>query len=193
MNPRLWLFAGGHEGQFTIARMTAVRGDSLPPAAYLHVSLGGVTPEGAAFALRGVVSNERYTTRSEKEDLVSQQVALGRSQSSHGAFIALKKSDAWWALTQDERRAIFEDRSSHVQLGLGAVPEVARRLHHCRDLGEDAPFDFLTWFDFAEKDTQIFDDLLGALRMTEEWNYVEREVDIRVVRSEAPIERSAGP
>ncbi len=27
---------------------------------------------------------------------------------------------------------------------------VARRLYHCRDLGE--PFDFLTWFEYAPQD-----------------------------------------
>jgi hypothetical protein len=26
---------------------------------------------------------------------------------------------------------------------------VARRLHHCRDLGESEPFDFLTWFEYS--------------------------------------------
>jgi hypothetical protein len=61
------------------------------------------------------------------------------------------------------------------------LPAIARRLHHSRDLGE--PFDFLTWFEFAPQDEPAFDDLLAALRATEEWNYVEREVDIRLERA----------
>jgi hypothetical protein len=28
----------------------------------------------------------------------------------------------------------------------------------------------------------LFDDLVGMLRTTEEWSFVEREVDVRVVR-----------
>jgi hypothetical protein len=60
------------------------------------------------------------------------------------------------------------------------LPAVARRLHHCRDLGE--PFDFLTWFEFAPTDTVAFDELVERLRETEEWSYVDREVDIRLTR-----------
>jgi hypothetical protein len=59
---------------------------------------------------------------------------------------------------------------------------VARRLHHCRDLGEPQPFDFLTWFEFAPTDSPAFDDLLAALRTSEEWRFVDREIEIRLRR-----------
>ena len=62
-------------------------------------------------------------------------------------------------------------------------PAVARRLHHCRDLGESEPFDFLTLFDYAKTDASAFDDMLAELRATEEWKFVEREVDIRLVKA----------
>ena len=65
------------------------------------------------------------------------------------------------------------------------MPGVARRLHHCRDLGEVELFDFLTLFDYAKADAGAFDDLVAALRETEEWRFVEREVDIRLVRVKA--------
>jgi hypothetical protein len=58
---------------------------------------------------------------------------------------------------------------------------VARRLHHGRDLG--AEFDFLTWFEFPPSAAAEFDELLRRLRATEEWTYVEREVEIRVSRT----------
>ncbi len=57
---------------------------------------------------------------------------------------------------------------------------IARQLYHCRDLGE--PFDFLTWFEYAPDHAALFEDLVGMLRATEEWSYVEREVDVRVKR-----------
>jgi hypothetical protein len=57
---------------------------------------------------------------------------------------------------------------------------VARRLHHSRDLGE--PFDFLTWFEFAPAAEAGFDELAAMLRATDEWGFVEREVDIRLER-----------
>ena len=50
-------------------------------------------------------------------------------------------------------------------------------------LGE--PFDFLTWFEFAPEHTDVFDELLVKLRASEEWKYVEREVDIRLIKDPA--------
>ena len=73
----------------------------------------------------------------------------GRPTADRAALIPLRKNAAWWALTQDERRHIFEAQSHHTQIGLDYLPAIARRLHHCRDLGEPQPFDFLTWFEFA--------------------------------------------
>jgi hypothetical protein len=97
-----------------------------------------------------------------------------------GALIPIRKSSAWWALAQDERRAIFEAKSGHIRDTMKYLPRVARRLYHARDLGES--FDFLTWFEFAPEHAGAFDELLAMLREREEWRYVEREVEIRVRR-----------
>jgi hypothetical protein len=56
-----------------------------------------------------------------------------------------------------------------------------------RELGE--PFDFLTWFEWSEEHSSLFDELLGALRATEEWTYVEREVEVRLEWNEAAAAR----
>jgi hypothetical protein len=53
-------------------------------------------------------------------------------------------------------------------------------LHHSHDLGE--PFDFLTWFEYAPEAAEAFEQLTRTLRDTEEWQYVEREIDIRLMR-----------
>jgi hypothetical protein len=71
MNPRTWFFTGAGAGQFRISSMRAVRGEALPTASHLHVGQNGPVPRDASFVLRGVVSNERYTARSEKAELVS--------------------------------------------------------------------------------------------------------------------------
>ena len=63
------------------------------------------------------------------------------------------------------------------------LPAIARRLHHCRDLGYAEPFDFLTWFEYAPSDAAAFDELVAALRASPEWTFVEREVDVRLVRA----------
>lgn len=178
---RLFTFVGGDAGPWEVLSQRAVTGDGLEGVSRLRIVPGEVPKEeGSGWALRGVTSHERYVTRAEKTALVSAQPDLGRPEATAAALIPIRKSAAWWALTQDERRAVFEEGSAHIRIGLDYLPAVARRLHHCRDLAEGAPFDFLTWFEFAPADAPAFDDLLRRLRETPEWRYVEREVDVRV-------------
>jgi chlorite dismutase len=161
--------------------MRAVTGTPLPSVERLAV-LEGVraTPGGATWRLLGVAGPERYVERREHKELAARSPGLGRPEASCAALIPIRKSEVWWTLSQDERRAIFEDRSRHIATGLKYLPAVARRLHHSRDLGE--PFDFLTWFEFAPADEAAFDELVATLRATEEWRFVEREVEIRLER-----------
>jgi len=182
---RLFHFSAGATGPWRIARIDAVRGESLPGAERLAVAAALPPGSDPRWTLRGITSNERYVERAEREQLVAVQESLGRPAASHAALIPIRKSAAWWQLTQDERRAIFEQSSRHTAIGLRYLPAVARRLHHCRDLGEDEPFDFLTWFEFAPADAAHFDELLAALRATPEWDFVEREVEVRLERVEA--------
>lgn len=183
-NSRLFTFTGGDTGLWRVVNIRAVAGDTISAVEKLQVVAGTVseTLKGELWSLRGVTSNERYVERREKDELVSRQPVIGRPEATCGALIPLRKNAAWWAFTQDERRKIFEHDSNHIQLGLRYLPAVARRLHHCRDLGTNEPFDFLTWFEYAPSDAAAFDELLVHLRASEEWKYVDREVDIRVVR-----------
>lgn len=134
----------------------------------------------AVWVLRGATGHERYVNRIEHQALSERQAPLGRPQAVRAALIPIRKSEAWWDLSQDERRPIFEERSRHIGIGLEYLPRIARRLLHCRELGE--PFDFLTWFEYGTVDVAAFEELVGRLRETEEWRYVEREVDIRLAR-----------
>jgi chlorite dismutase len=120
----------------------------------------------------------QHQSFSEAEHL---QPPLGRSGCTCAALIPIRKSPAWWALAQDERRAIFEEDSRHNAIGMRHLPGIARRLLHSRDLSE--PFDFLTWFEFAPDAQASFDDLVAELRATQEWSYVDRDIDIRLQRS----------
>lgn len=185
VNPRLFTFVGGKVGEWVVVSAQTVAGAALPAAERLRIITGDIPmpPDDAAWILRGVTSNARYITRTEKEQLTKTQAALGRAESTHAALIPIRKSAKWWELTQDERRAIFEETSKHNAIGMKYLPGIARRLHHCRDLSAAEPFDFLTLFDYAKTDASAFDDLVAALRSTEEWKYVEREVDIRLVRA----------
>ncbi len=153
----------------------------MPAVPFLAVVEGrGAALPGVAWALRGVTSNERYTSRDEQYSLRSSSPPLGREESTAAALIPISKSVEWWALAQDERRAIFEDRSRHISTSLRYLPRIARRLHHGRDLG--AEFDFLTWFEYSPGDAGAFEELVGLPRASEEWSYVTREVDVRLRR-----------
>ncbi len=179
--PLLVTFAAGETGAWTIDRILPVIGETLPAAKRLAIVEGRSAPDNPLWALRGVTSNMRYTNAGEAAALRATQEGLGRDHATRAALIPIRKNESWWALAQDERRAIMEERSRHIAIGLKYLPAIARRLHHCRDLGNE-PFDFLTWFEYAPADEAAFDDLVGALRATEEWQYVEREVDVRVLR-----------
>lgn len=164
--------------------MRTLVGEPLAEVSRLAIASGPApaTPADARWALRGIKSSDRYVTRTEKDELVARQAALGRPEATCAALIPIRKTPSWWGLAQDERRRILEERSHHVATGLRYLPAIARGLHHCRDLGEAEPFDFLTWFEFAPEHTADFDELLAELRATEEWGYVDREIDIRLVR-----------
>src|SRR5262252_6020691 len=181
--PLLVAFAAGRSGPWRIECIEGVSGEPLQAAARLSVLEGAAAAravDGATWVLRGVTSNERYVTRGEHDELAARQEPLGRTGSTRAALIPITKSEVWWELAQDERRRIFEESSRHVASGLEYLPAVARRLHHGRDLAE--PFDFLTWFEFAPEHAAAFEELVRRLRETEEWAYVEREIDLRLAR-----------
>jgi chlorite dismutase len=183
MPPLHVAFVGGITGKWSIKLLETVVGSPLALASRLDVVEGPGAARAAGDAvwvLRGVTSNERYVTNREHRELAARQEPLGRARSTRAALIPVKKSEAWWDLAQDERRRIFEESSHHVATGLEYLPAVARRLHHGRDLGE--PFDFLTWFEFAPEYAAAFEELVWRLRETEEWTYVEREIDLRLAR-----------
>ncbi len=182
MRPHPLHFAAGTTGAWTVTAMTAVCGDPLPAAKALAISadVGSGQPSSAQpapWVLRGTSSNLRYTSLAGATQLRAVQSALGRPQARCAALIPIRKRPEWWALAQDERDAVFR-QARHHEIGVPYVGAIARALYHCRELGE--PFDFLTWFEFAPEDTPAFEQLLADLRASEEWRYVDREIDIRL-------------
>jgi len=178
-------FVGAETGAYRVLDLRTVVGAPLAEVAAVTphpVHLLASAVPGAAWVLRGTNSALRYTERAETETLRQIQPPLGRSHCSHAALIPIRKSDAWWTLSQDERRAIFETRSNHIASCLKYLPAIARRLHHSRELGE--PFDFLTWFEYAPEHSSVFEELVQSLRATEEWKYVDWEIDIRLVKND---------
>jgi chlorite dismutase len=173
-------FIGGSTGTWRVHELKAITGESLAIVTHLQVIEKISQTYSGTWMLRGFSSNIRYAQKVEKEKLISVQQGLGRPEATYAALIPIRKNDAWWSLAQDERRAIFEEQSHHTSIGMQYLPAIARKLYHCRDIGE--PFDFLTWFEYAPEHATAFEDLVGKLRETEEWKYVDREIDIRLTR-----------
>jgi chlorite dismutase len=177
-------FRGGQSGGWKVTSLARVKREALARVASLSVIRSAaialpLLPSQISWRLAGVASHLRYVERAEK---VLLEAGLGRPEAICAALIPIKKSSAWWELTQEERRSIFEDKSHHIAGSLKYLPAIARQLYHCRDLGE--PFDFITWFEYAPEHAGLFEELVGMLRATEEWTYVEREVDVRMVRED---------
>ncbi|MFC5683214.1 chlorite dismutase family protein [Flavobacterium sp. MAHUQ-51] len=181
MSNTIFEFIGGDSGEWKLRDMQLLKGEPLQMVEYLNKVPGSLEKsEHGIWSLKGIISNLRYTEKAEKEQLLAIQEDLGRPSAPYAAFIPLKKFVDWWNLAQNERRKIMEESSKHTQTGLQYLPAIARKLFHSRDIGE--PFDFLTWFEYAPSDEEAFEELLYKLRQTEEWNYIEREVDIRLMK-----------
>jgi hypothetical protein len=157
-------FQGGSSGQWRVTAQRTVAGAPLPEAPFVTMRASLEAADDPAFwTLRGTNGHVRYSP-----------------DSARAALIPIRKTAAWWAMAQDERRHVMEAESHHIAQSVAYLPAIARRLYHCRDLVE--PFDFLTWFEFAPQDESLFDQLVAKLRSTPEWTYVDREVDIRLER-----------
>lgn len=179
MTNTIFDFIGADSGEWKVTSITAIKGSPLPSVSHITKIAGNLVPTASGiWTLKGIVSNLRYTEKEEKDKLVATQEDLGRPTATFAAFIPIQKSEAWWNLAQDERRKIMENKSQHTQTGMKYLPAIARKLFHSRDIG--GSFDFLTWFEFAPEYLDDFVELLFALRKTEEWTYVDREIDIRL-------------
>jgi hypothetical protein len=165
-NSPTYSFIGGDRGSWEVISMSQVAGEMLEPTPYFEVRNEYLMklPVDFRWLLRGVAS--------------SQGQVFGTGATC-AAFIPVKKKREWWEMTYEERLRISGEQFSDTEIGSGDFPGIARHLHHSRELGE--PFDFLTWFEYAPSNSAAFEELVLRMRSTEEWKYVEREVDVRLV------------
>lgn len=176
MTAPITLFCGGDHGPWQVVDHKTLAGPAIPGFARLDIGPQQLWP--AVWQARGFNSNLRYTTSRERTELLANGAPADRHDQC-AVLIPMRKSAAWWALAQDERLAIYA-RARHMRIGMTVLPAVFRKLYHCRDLGE--AFDFLTWFEFAPADEAAFDEMLGQLRASAEWDYVSAESEIRLRR-----------
>jgi chlorite dismutase len=159
-----------------------VRGPGLPDVApgWHMTRIEGRVPvptAGAAHALFATTQHLGYTS-------AQQQAHLARiSHPGPGkvvVMIPLTKSEAWWALPQDQRQQHFAAARGHTAIGTTYADRIFRRLYHARYL-PDSDWDFVTYFELHPDHVPDFRRLLAELRdpvRNPEWAYVEREVEI---------------
>ena len=169
---------GGTTGHWKVVKQSTILGSGLSSVSHLRVEALGEPNVTYAWKLSGIISNVRYAEKQERVLLTAKQEGLGRSDCDCAALLPIKKSAEWWSLAQNERRKIFEDQSRHIDANMKYLPAIARQLYHSRDIGEE--FDFLTWFEYRSEHQALFDEMIHAFRMTEEWKYVDREIDFRL-------------
>ncbi len=178
----LFSYMGGTTGPWRITKAVTHCGLPLKNATHVEITSGQNhrVPAGTAWVLSGVVRNSRYVTREERIPLESNQPSFSNEDATCAALIPIRKSMTWWNLGRNERREIREAGSESLTTVMKFLPAIARKLRPGRAWGEK--FDSVTWFEYAPQDASIFDAMVDVLRSSEEWRYVEREIDIRLVR-----------
>jgi hypothetical protein len=127
LGDRLVRFVGGNTGIWRVLSIHSVQGDGLPQAERVAVRRSDEpSPLESQWTLSGVISNVRYVERPEQQELTLKQSPLGRPKATMAALIPIRKTAAWWNLTQEERRNIFENKSHHISEGVKYLPSVAR-------------------------------------------------------------------
>lgn len=172
-------YVGGSSGSWELTDLTTYRGPALTPVTHLDIINGRMDrpPLDAAWVFSSYVQNTRYVTREEPQSAGSRRSFNSPPPRTSAALIALRRSEEWWQLGDAARREIQRTQ----MVGLGYLTAMIRRWRHRLDMSER--FDCVTWFEYEPRDSGAFEDLLADWRASEEWKYVDRECDIRLVQS----------
>lgn len=182
MDQRLFTFVAGSCGTWKIDKMESVVGPKLPAATHLEVCAGALERDGSEhWALSGVGAGEGYLgligSRAPFEEM---SLHPRRSQA---AFLAVRKSADWWALTPRDRERVLEEQGMYVRNHVAGLSRLSIQLCNCRGLPSNEPFDCLTWFEYDASHALAVNDLIESLRHTRERDFVVWEVELRLVRA----------
>lgn len=142
---------------------------------------------------KGTVRHLQYTPAAVRTELQKRSaVPFPVSNETVAVMIPIRKSEKWWSLAQDERQKYFEkklEKQNHTAIGYDYADRIYRKLYHSRYLESKAPleYDFLTYFEFHEKDQDLFKNLLRELRdqsLNPEWQFVDFELEIWMNKTE---------
>ena len=102
----------------------------------------------------------------------------------NAVIFPLSKTSEWWSLTSEKREQYFHKNTDmfgknnlgHNEIGFKYIKRIYRKLYHSRFI--DKQQDFVTYFEFADKDIDTFKSLLNGLRdkqINPEWKFVQEE------------------
>lgn len=177
----LYNYVGGVSGAWEVTSLVARRGDSLAAVSHVDIVNGPLrrTPVGTVWLMSGLVRNTRYVSR---EEVLPPGAPRPVEQSpTCAALIPIRRSPEWWQLGQAARRELLQSQSRRTPVGFRFLSAILRTWQHRLDLSEQ--FDCVTWFEYEPRDSAAFEDLLADWRASEEWKYIDRECDIRLVRA----------
>jgi hypothetical protein len=136
--------------------------------------------------LRGVVRPMSFTGGAMHNFAYANQVSQQRgAKAPHAFLVPLNKTSDWWKKDWMERHTYFLPRyddqrrmvnEGHALAAAGGVSCLMRRTYkHESEPAPDHAYDFLTYFECADKDIPVFQSVVASLRDVKknpEWNFV---------------------
>lgn len=141
---------------------------------------------GSVETLAGVMRPRSYTSHAMTEFAYAHAMPPGPGEKFPLAAVTpMNKTDAWWQMDFLHRESFFLPRydeneemvvKGHALASAMGVPGINRRLVHSPDgYGVQGNYDFVGYFEFAEKDAPVFREVMAGLRdkvQNPEWKYV---------------------
>ena len=141
---------------------------------------------GSVETLAGVMRPRSYTSHAMTKFAYAHAMPPGPGEKFPLAAVTpMNKTDAWWQMDFLHRESFFLPRydeneemvvKGHALASAMGVPGINRRLVHSPDgYGVEGNYDFVGYFEFAEKDAPVFREVMAGLRdkvQNPEWKYV---------------------
>ena len=141
---------------------------------------------GSVETLEGVMRPRSYTSHAMSEFAYAHAIPPGPGDEyALAAVTPINKTDEWWEMDFLHRESFFLPRynededmvvKGHALASVAGIPCINRRLVHSpHGYGLPNSYDFVGYFEFAEKDAAVFQEVMAGLRdinQNPEWKYV---------------------
>jgi hypothetical protein len=186
---RLAATAGDIEDEDVLQAQVVIHVSSRQPQAvddFCGEAMRGLSAAGPVRLLRGSVRARNYTGAAMDRWAYERAAAQRPGAEAPNAFLLpIRKVAGWWAKDWMERHTYFlptydaHGRMTSAGHALAAEEGIAcllrRTYRAAQEPAPDGEYDFITYFECAERDVPVFNRVLGALRDTArnpEWRFV---------------------